>query len=120
MGYEVQVTSRTRDGGKDLIAHSDKTGYREQLRIECKRYDRPVGIRPTQRLLGVLADDNVGKGVLITASRFTREAECVAMRNPQLELIDGKQLILLLNEHLGSRWPLHIERLVSRTRQKPY
>ncbi len=36
LGWEVQLTARTRDGGRDVIAI--KTSERQRLLVECKRY----------------------------------------------------------------------------------
>ena len=88
-------------------------GALEHLRIECKLFkEEPIGLKIVQRLLGVISSEKVNKGVLVTSSRFTRPAIEFALENPRLELIAGNQLVLLLNEHLGSKWPLHIDRLV--------
>jgi hypothetical protein len=48
--------------------------------------------------------------VIITTSIFSSGAREFADRNP-LELIDGDHLIPLLNQHLGSKWPLQIDYL---------
>jgi len=38
-GFEVELTKRTRDGGKDIIAfHKDKLGFKTKYLIECKHY----------------------------------------------------------------------------------
>lgn len=66
-----------------------------------------------QRLLGVVSDEKVNKGVVVTTSRFTKGAKNFADKNPRIELIDGNQLVLLMNEYLGGTWPSQIDRLVA-------
>lgn len=113
MGYETQITPAQKDKGRDVIASKRTPGALEHLRIECKLYkEEPIGLIIVQRLLGVISSEKVNKGVLVTSSRFTQPAIEFASENPRLELIDGNQLVLLMNEHLGPRWPLHIDRLI--------
>lgn len=114
MGYKATLTKQTRDGGKDVIATRDEPGRREQLRIECKRVRGPVSVDIVRNLLGVLSDEKVAKGVLVTTSEFSADARAFARRNPRIELVNGAQLVLLLNEHLGVDWPLFIDRLCAR------
>jgi restriction system protein len=118
MGYETILTPPQKDGGRDIIAQRQKPGELEHLLIECKRYSEPVGVKIIRALYGVVSDEKVNKGVLVTTSRFTEDAMRFAVRNPRLELIAGGQLVLLLNEHLGPKWSLHIERLVTESERK--
>lgn len=112
MGYKTVLTPRQKDGGRDVIAESQAVGRREMLQIECKRYREPVGVTLVRTLLGVVSDTKSNKGVLVTTSRFTKDALTLACRNPRVELIDGITLVNLLNEHLGPRWPGRIDSLV--------
>lgn len=76
LGYEVVLTKRSRDGGKDLYAlHRSDLG--EQLYIvECKRYgpDRPVGVDVVRSLYGVVQQERATMGIVATTSYFTTEA----------------------------------------------
>lgn len=118
MGYETQLTPAQKDGGRDIIASKRIPGKLEHLRIECKRYNGPVSIKIVQRLLGVVSDEKVNKGVLVTTGYFTKPAQKFANQNPRLELISGDQLLFLLNEHLGPTWPLRIDKLVADSRRE--
>lgn len=75
-GFEVELTKRTRDGGKDIVAirHSP---CKLMYLIECKRYGptNPVGIEVVQRLYGVTHMAGADKGLLATTSRFTKPAK---------------------------------------------
>lgn len=117
MDYDTELTPAQKDGGRDIIATRKTTGKLEHLRVECKQYSNPVDVKIVRALLGVISDEKVNKGAVVTTSRFTKGAKDFADRNPRLELISGDELIPLLNEHLGSRWSLQIERLISESRK---
>lgn len=75
-GFSVELTSPTRDGGRDLIAIGSGIAQVKYL-IECKRYapHRKVGIAFIQRLHGVVVSDGATKGILATTSDFTKPAK---------------------------------------------
>jgi hypothetical protein len=75
LGYEVELTPPTRDGGRDLIAVRRSEANLRFL-IECKRYSPPrkVGVAPVRSLYGVKTHENATKGILATTSSFTAEA----------------------------------------------
>lgn len=112
MGYQTQLTPRTRDGGRDIVATRTTEGMQEHLLIECKRYSSAIDVKTVRALLGVISDEKVNKGVVATSSRFTRGAEKFAKRNPRLELIGGEKAVRLMNEYLGTTWPTKTRRLV--------
>lgn len=112
MDYETELTPAQKDGGRDVKARKQIVGQQERLLIECKRYGDVVGVEIVRALYGVVTDEKANKGVLITTGRFTKDAQEFAERN-SIELINGNELVPLLNEHLGPKWPLHIERYVA-------
>lgn len=89
LGYRVQVTGGSHDGGIDLVAQRD--GRRHY--IQCKRYStRQVPVGAVRDFYGAMADKAAsGKGFFVTTSTFTLEAERFAQGKP-LELIDGLKL----------------------------
>jgi restriction system protein len=114
MGYKTVLTPPQKDGGRDIKANRDTVGNSERLLIECKRYNNTVGVEYVRSLLGVVKDEKANKGVLIATGRFSKEARLFGERN-SMELISGGQLVVLLNEYLGSDWSLNIERLIRTT-----
>lgn len=75
-GFTVTLTPRTRDGGKDLyLAQSNELGS-FRYAVECKRYapDRAVSIDVVQRLAGVVDAERLTAGIVLTTSRFSRDA----------------------------------------------
>lgn len=113
MEYETELTPPKKDGGRDVIARSQSPGKREHLLIECKLYTGPIGVKIARALLGVVSSEKANRGIVVTNSRFTKGTTQFAQDNPRIELVNGAALIPLMNEHLGPRWPLQIERLVA-------
>jgi restriction system protein len=76
-GFSVELTQKTRDGGKDIIAVRSDLGIRSKYIIECKRYapNRPVGVELVRSLYGVQMAHGANKSVLATTSRFTADAQ---------------------------------------------
>lgn len=75
-GFEVELTKKTRDGGRDIIAVSKEMDVRTKYLIECKRYaiTNKVSIGLVQRLLGVKVAESANKAILATTSGFTKDA----------------------------------------------
>lgn len=75
-GFEVQLTKRTRDGGRDIIAFLHRFNITTKYLVECKRYapERRVGIEIVHRLFGVKIAEAANKAILATTSGFTKPA----------------------------------------------
>lgn len=116
MGYETLLTPLQKDGGRDVIACKTDTGQQERVLVECKRYSDVVGVEIVRNLYGVVANEKANKGVLVSTARFTEDAYEFAEGNP-LELIDGGELVTLLNLHQGTQWPVHIDRYILDSKQ---
>jgi hypothetical protein len=100
LGYRVEITKATRDGGKDLIVFNDSG---ERIAVEVKRYQAKIGVDLIRQLRGVQLTENITKAVLITTSAFTRDAQKEKEAEPprdlgfELELVDADGLIKLFN-----------------------
>ena len=77
-GFEVELTQRTRDGGKDIIAiHRNELGIDTQYFVECKRHapTNKVGVGIVRQLYGVhAATGGPNKSIIATTSTFTSGA----------------------------------------------
>jgi len=82
-GFEVALTSQTRDGGFDVFAVHKVLGISFKWLIECKRYafGRNVSVDVARKLLGVLVSEQTNRGLIITTSDFTPDARDFASRN---------------------------------------
>lgn len=100
-GYDVDVTQRTRDGGKDIVASFEKGGILYNTYFECKQYapNRPVGAKYVRELFGKMNMEHIDKGVIVTTSYFTRDAIREAEEtNGRIQLIDFKKLQQLMQK----------------------
>jgi len=94
-GYDVSVTPATRDGGVDIfVERNNRLGLPDQWIVECKRYseDRPVGVEQVRQLVGVRHVLNARNAVLVTSSRFTKDAQRVAEISG-VQLVDQERLM---------------------------
>lgn len=113
MGYTTRLTQRTYDKGRDVIAQKRLAGGKEKLLIQCRRTEKNVGVKEVRALLGVVSNEKATKGVFVSTSEFTPEARKLENENPRLELVGNKDLKILLNEYLGSKWSTYIDSIIS-------
>ncbi|WP_114373663.1 restriction endonuclease [Elioraea thermophila] len=111
-GGASQVVGGAGDGGIDGIIEEDRLGL-DRIYVQAKRYgDAAVGAPIIQNFIGALQMRGANKGVLITTSTFTRQAEEAARTIPSLRivLIDGDRLAdLMIRHNVGVRTKRTIE-----------
>ena len=101
-GYlNINVTSKSRDQGRDIIMESPKG---ETILVECK-HQQFVGRPIIQKLQGAMNYDETQnpdkdvKGIIVTSGSFSQEAiEYNKKIGQEIELIDGKKLKNLCSE----------------------
>lgn len=98
MGFSVETTKASGDGGIDLIAYNHEPILSGKYIIQCKRYSGSVGEPIIRDLYGVITSERANKGILMTTGYFTKSAIAFAEDKP-IELIDGGQLDALLKRH---------------------
>ncbi len=102
-GYEVELTKRTRDGGKDIVAVRH-LHVSERFLIECKRPDpgNPIGVETVRALFGVKSDERATKAILATTSYFSPDAHQYFARNRwELEGKDFDGIVDWIRLYLG-------------------
>jgi restriction system protein len=109
MGYETQLTPHRKDGGIDVIAERYELGKKEKVLIQCKRYNKKVGVETIRQLLWLVTDRKANKGVVICCSKFTKGA---IKEKASLELIGYKELNQLLNAFMGAYWHTRLDRII--------
>lgn len=108
MGYggtladAARVIGRSGDGGIDGIIDEDRLGL-DSIYIQAKRWDGIVGRPEIQKFVGALAGLRARKGVFITTSDFTKEAqEFVKGIETKVVLLSGRALAkLMIENNLG-------------------
>jgi restriction system protein len=94
-----QAVGRSGDGGIDGIIKEDKLGL-DVVCIQAKRWDKTVGRPEVQAFAGSMEGFRARKGVLITTSTFSKEAEdYVSHIERKIVLIDGKRLAELMIDY---------------------
>ncbi len=87
------------DGGIDGIIDEDKLGL-DSIYIQAKRWEGTVGRPEIQKFVGALQGNRAHKGVFITTSDFTKEAqEYVKNISNKVVLINGFTLAKLMIEN---------------------
>lgn len=94
-GFEVELTPRTGDGGKDIILRKDNEVYL----VECKRYHEKNKVsRPEiQKFHSAVMDMAAKEGYFVTTSFFTQPASTYSLNKP-IKLIDLPRLNELIEE----------------------
>lgn len=94
-----RAVGRGGDGGIDGIIKEDKLGL-DVIYVQAKRWEGTVGRPEIQKFAGALQGQRANKGVFITTSNFTREAEDYAgIISSKIILITGEQLAKLMVDH---------------------
>jgi HJR/Mrr/RecB family endonuclease len=102
LGYDVDLTAQSVDGGIDIIATRKSEVGEILLVVECKRYAerRPVGVGIVRALYGVGEQLRATMAMLATTSFFTRAArEFERMLRNRLTLKDFNDLVGWLREY---------------------
>lgn len=103
MGFDVFLTKRTRDGGRDIVAVGSKANLLLKFIIECKRYakHRRVSVAQVRELFGVKASEGASKAILATTSTFSREAKEFAAKHMwELQLLDHSEVLSMLRRYV--------------------
>ncbi len=98
-----QVMGKSGDGGIDGIIKEDRLGL-DVIYIQAKRWESYVVGRPEiQKFVGALAAHKATKGVFITSSTYSKEAqEYISQITNKIVLIDGAMLAeLMMDFDLG-------------------
>ena len=96
-----QALGRSGDGGIDGIIKEDRLGL-DAIYIQAKKWADSNGVgRPEiQKFAGALQGHRARKGVFITTSYFTKDAEEYVNRiDSKIVLIDGEMLAQLMIDH---------------------
>ena len=93
-GYAVRENAVAgADRGIDLVLQ--RAG--ETVLVQCKRWDKPIGVPIVRELLGAVTAEGATGGVLVASSTFTEPARVFARAN-DIELVDGTALRQMIGE----------------------
>ena len=94
-----RAIGRSGDGGIDGIIKEDKLGL-DVIYVQAKRWEGTVGRPEIQKFAGALQGQRANKGVFITTSSFSKEAEEYAgVISSKIILVTGEHLTKLMVDH---------------------
>ena len=94
-----RAVGRSGDGGIDGIIKEDRLGL-DVIYVQAKRWEGVVGRPEIHKFVGALQGQRANKGVFLTTSSFSREAEDYASTiSSKIILIDGERLASLMVDH---------------------
>jgi len=94
-----RAIGKSGDGGIDGIIKEDKLGL-DAIYIQAKRWENTVGRPEIQKFVGALTGQRAKKGLFITTSDFSSEAEDYVSRiDAKVILINGETLAQLMIDH---------------------
>lgn len=94
-----KAIGRSGDDGIDGIIKEDKLGL-DAIYIQAKRWENTVGRPEIQKFVGALTGQRARKGLFITTSEFSSDAEeYVGRIDAKVVLIDGESLAQLMMDH---------------------
>lgn len=102
MGFEVQLTQATRDGGRDIIAFVRNGLTNFLAHVECKRYgpENKVSVDIIRSVVGVHHMRNANKSIIVTTGFYTKSAkEEAKLVESTLDLKDYNDLKVLLSTY---------------------
>lgn len=108
MGYRVQITPASGDGGVDVIAHKDPLALEPPIiKVQTKKVIATMSAPDVQRLIGTLAPGGSEFGLFVTLGSFSKDALALGRTRQDLRLISGTDLASLIfehYEHFDTRW----------------
>lgn len=87
MGYFVEVTKGSGDGGIDI--YLEKSGIR--YAVQCKNHNKPISPAAVRDLYGAMMHDRLSNGVFISSGGFTKGAREFA--KGKMELLEVRDLV---------------------------
>ncbi len=94
-----KAIGKSGDDGIDGIINEDRLGL-DVIYIQAKKWENVVGRPEIQKFAGALQGQRAKKGIFITTSAFTREAQEFASRiDNKITLIDGETLSQLMMDY---------------------
>lgn len=88
-GFGAELTQKSKDYGADIILTDEN---HEKIVVQAKRYNKTVGVKSVQEVIGAKSHYKANEGMVVTNSTFSFEAETLAKEN-NIRLVDRKELI---------------------------
>ena len=99
LGYVVELTSHSGDGGIDIILLRDSGS--QQIAVQVKRHKRKIDVSQVRAFFGALPPNRIHEGIFVGTTEFTPGARKFAgkletMNLARIKLLDGNWLLKAL------------------------
>ena len=91
-GYETFITSKSSDGGVDIVIWDNS---KMKTYVQCKAFKGKAGVAIVRELYGVMISDEVERGIVACLGGFTSGAKEFA-ENKNITLIDVNDIIKMI------------------------
>ena len=98
MGYTVEETKKSHDGGIDCLLNHNDPILGGKVIGQVKRYKNNIDISKLREFESVLRNSDAMKGLFISTSNFSTQCEKFAADN-NITLINGRTLVKYFNEY---------------------
>lgn len=94
-GFEKIASDPVVTGGDfEMVALSaGGTASRHDVAVRCRRWTMPVGIQPVRAFLSAVRRRGMPHGIFVTAGSFARRVRIEFAHEPELALVDGRELV---------------------------
>lgn len=94
-----KAIGRSGDDGIDGIINEDRLGL-DVIYIQAKKWENTVGRPEIQKFAGALQGQRAKKGIFITTSTFTKDAQDFAAKiDSKITLVDGASICQLMIDY---------------------
>ena len=100
MGYNVQLTKKSKDYGVDLIL--EKKNKRTIVQAKC--YNHTVGVSAVQEIISARAHYDIYQAMVVSNQNFSKEAETLALENDVMLIAKDKL------EDFIEKYPVYFEK----------
>ncbi|MDB5823607.1 MAG: putative restriction endonuclease [Herminiimonas sp.] len=111
-GLTAETLAAGPDGGIDIKLFKPGNRTAPIAIVQCKAWQKPVGVALVRELLGVMTHEKVKRGIFITTANYTDDATAFAATN-QIQLVSGVAFVAKLQALDAARQKDLLERAFS-------
>jgi restriction system protein len=110
MGMQGWTTTSSNDDGVDAVVKNPDPFVGGVTIIQAKHYRNVVGVNHIRELAGAMEEKKAGRGILVTTSWFTAGGRQKAHEHGRMQLVDGQNLIFLIEKYVGKHIVISVKR----------
>lgn len=118
-GTDIERTSLTHDGGKDVVIYIRHPALSSRIWVECKMHSRPIGLEVLGKNVVIIVNERVDRLIILSANAVTKPAKMQLMyfadrNNFKLTVLDEMAL-----ERELTRFPQLVARFLPKIALSP-